>query len=212
MAVMTMVFSGYSPGKNTFPVYFLTGHTFYTLFTIATTTSMSAFEDNKNLFQKSKLPREIFVLSRDYTALVNMGFSCIALLCVLVFFRIVPNWTITIFLCDVVCTMIFTIGVSFVLATIYVFYKDIKFLWGNFIILLRHTIALFVPIEKYPDFLQKITRKNPMFFYPNIARKCILEGTYDVNELKQMVVWAVLSLIIGLGFFKLNENKIVKKI
>lgn len=212
MIAMSFVFSGYSPDKNRFPVYYLTGFIFFQLFQTATTTSMSAFEDNQKLFQRSKLPREIFVLSRDYTALVNLGFSFIALLAVLVIFRIKPNFAMLLLLVDMVCEMFFTIGVSFILATIFVFYKDIKFLWNNVITLLTHMVAIFIPIERYPDYLIGITEANPLYFYPNIARRAVLEGTYNIDELKRMVVWAVLMFTFGLLFFKFHENKIVKKL
>ena len=212
MVVMSFVFSGYAPSKTNFPVYYLTGLIFFQLFQVATTTSMTAFEDNQKLFQKSKLPREIFVLSRDYTALVNLGFSLIALVVVLIFFRIKPNFAMLLLFVDIAFEMLFTIGVSFVLATIFVFYKDIKFIWNNVIVMLTHVVAIFVPIERYPYYLKGITEVNPLYFYPNIARRCVLEGTYDATELKRMVIWAVLTFAFGLGFFKLNENKIVKKL
>ena len=212
MTVMSFVFSGYSPSKNNFPVYYLTGYIFFQLFQTATTTSMTAFEDNQKLFQRSKLPREIFVLSRDYTALVNLGFSFIALLAVLIFFRVKPSLAMILLIVDIFCELLFTIGVSFILATIFVFYKDIKFVWNNFITLLIHIVAIFVPIERYPDYLKGITEVNPMYFYPNIARRCVLEGTYNVTELTRMIVWALVMFAVGLLFFKLHENKIVKKL
>ena len=212
MIVMSLVFSGYTLNSTTYPVYYITGFTMWTMFNTATTTSMTAFEDNKNLFQKTKLPRVIFVLSRDYTALVNLGFSCIALLIVLACFRVRLNWTVIIFFVDVIFEMIFSIGVSFILATIYVFYKDIKFLWRNFIVLLVHMVAVYIPIERYPENLHEITRKNPLYFYPNIARRCVLEGTYDIQELKLMVWWAIIVFTIGLLVFKFKENEIVKKL
>lgn len=212
MVVMSFVFSGYSPSNSNFPVYYLTGYIFFQLFQTATTTSMTAFEDNQRLFQKSKLPREVFVLSRDYTALVNLGFSLIALVAVLVIFRVKPNLMMVLLFVDMLCEMLFTIGVSFILATVFVFYKDIKFLWNNFITLLVHIVAIFVPIERYPDYLKRITEINPLYFYPNIARRCVLEGTYNIAELQRMVIWAVLMFLTGLIFFKINENKIVKKL
>lgn len=212
MVAMSFVFSGYAPNKTTFPVYYLIGYIFFQLFQIATTTSMTAFEDNQKLFQKSKLPREIFVLSRDYTALVNLGFSLIALLVVLIFFRIKPSLYMFVIIVDIFCELLFIIGVSFILATIFVFYKDIKFIWNSFITILMHIVAIFVPIERYPDYLKRVTEVNPMYFYPNIARRCILEGSCDAMELKRMIIWAVLTFLVGLGFFKLNENRIVKKL
>ena len=128
MIVMSLVLSGYTLDKKLYPVYYITGFTLWTMFSTSTSTSMSAFEDNRDLFQKSKLPREIFVLSRVYTAFVNLGFSCIALVLVLICFRISLNWTIVILFVDVLFELIFTIGVSFLLATIYVFYKDIQYI------------------------------------------------------------------------------------
>ncbi|WP_458457733.1 ABC transporter permease [Pseudobutyrivibrio sp.] len=212
MIVMSIVFSGFSTNRTMYPVYYVTGFTLWSMFNTATTTSMTAFEDNKNLFQKTKLPREIFVLSRDYTALVNLGFSCIALLIVLAVFRVRLNWTVIIFVVDVFFEMLFSIGVSFILATIYVFYKDIKFLWRNFIVLLVHMVAVYIPIERYPESLHEITRLNPLYFYPNIARRCVLEGSVDVQELKLMVIWGVGMLLVGLLVFKYKENDIVKKL
>ncbi len=212
MIVMSLVFSGLMNRDFNYPVYYVTGFTMWSMFNTATTTSLTVFEDNKDLFQKTKLPRLIFVLSRDYTALVNLVFSCIALLIVLVAFRIKLNWTIIIFFIDVIFEMIFSIGVSFILATIYVFYKDIKFLWRNIIILLVHMVAIYIPIERYPDSLYEITRLNPLYIYPNIARRCILEGTFDFNELRMMVVWAVGTFFLGLFVFKFKENEIVKRI
>ncbi len=212
MIVMSLVFSGFMGRASDFPVYYVTGFTMWSMFSTATSTSMTAFEDNKNLFQKTKLPREIFVLSRDYTALVNLGFSFIALLIVLIVFRVRPNLAFLIIIVDVFFEMLFSIGVSFILATIYVFYKDIKFLWRNFIVLLVHMVALYIPIERYPENLHEITRLNPMFFYPNIARRCVLEGSFDIAELKLMVIWGVGTFLLGLLVFKYKENDIVKKL
>ncbi len=212
MFVMTAVFSGFTLNDISYPVYYLTGYTTWSMFSIATTTAMTAFEDNKLLFQKTKLPREIFVLSRDYTSLVNLGFSSIALLLVLIFFRVQIKWTVIIFFVDVIFELIFTIGISFLLATIYVFYKDIKFIWQNIIVLLIHMIAIFYPIERYPDSVREFTYHNPLFIYPDIARKSIINGTCETEQLIAMFLWAIGSFLIGLTVFKLAENSIIKKI
>lgn len=212
MIVMSLVFSGYTLNSKTYPVYYITGYTMWTMFNTATTTSMTAFEDNKNLFQKAKLPREIFVVSRNYTSLANLGFSCIALIIVYVLFRVHLNWTVLVVIIDVFFEMLFSIGVSFILATIYVFYKDVQFLWKNLMVLLVHVLAVYIPIERYPENLHEITRMNPLYMYPDIARKCVLEGIYDMEELKQMMIWGIVVFIVGFFVFKIKENEIVKKL
>ncbi len=212
MVVMSVVLSGYSLNKETYPIYYITGFTLWSMFSTATTTAMTAFEDNRNLFQKSKLPREIFVISRVYTAFVNLMFSCIAMVLVLIYYRISLNWTIIFFAIDVLFELVFTIGFSFFLATIYVLCKDIQYIWKNIIVLLVHMVAVLYPLERYPEKLHRITRLNPMYVYPNIARRCVLEGSYDLNELKLMVLWAIVSLVFGLLVFKICENEMVKRL
>ncbi len=212
MILLSAVFSGFSLPTTNYPVYIVTGVTFWSLFSTSTGTSLTVFEDNKNMFQKTKLPREIFVLSRNYTALVNLGFSCVALTIVYIFFGVKINWTILIFLLDIIFEVLFSIGVSFILATIYVFYKDIKFIWKNIMVFLIHMVGIYIPIERYPQYLHQITKANPMYFYPNIARRCVLEGSYDIFEIKKMVYWGVGSFLVGILLFKKCENNIVAKV
>jgi ABC-type polysaccharide/polyol phosphate export permease len=212
MIIMSIVFSGVATTQTTYPVYYITGYTIWTMFNVATTTSMTSFEDNKNLFQKTKMPREVLVLSRDYTAFVNLGCSTIALALVLVIYRIKLDWTILFFFLAVIMEGIFTVGVSFLLATIYVFFKDIKFIWKNILIFIVHMIAIYIPIERYPKAVWGFTQNNPLFIYPDVARKCILEKSYDIRQIKLMFIWSAISLLLGFSFFKLMENNIVKKL
>ncbi|SHJ43798.1 ABC transporter permease [Pseudobutyrivibrio xylanivorans] len=212
MCVMTLVFSGFTFNISSYPAYYIIGFTLWTMFITSTTTSMTAFVDNRNLFQKSKLPSEIFVLSRVYTAFVNLLFSCVTIFVVILFFRIKITWTILIFFVDILFELMFTTGISYIFATIYVFNRDIKFLWKNLSIILVHMIAVLIPIERYPEHIQVYTKYNPLYIYPNIARDAILNGTYNVDELLRMVIWAVVSLAVGILVFRIKENDIVMKL
>ena len=127
-------------------------------------------------------------------------------------FRIKIKWTILLFFVDVIFELLFTIGISFIFATVYVFNKDIKFLWKNFSIILLHMIAVLIPIERYPEDIQVYTKYNPLYIYPNIARDAILNGTYNVEDLKNMVFWAVATMAIGLISFRLKKNDIHMKL
>ncbi len=211
MIIIGAVFGRITNYPN-YPVYYIAGYTFWTMFNVGTITSMSVFVDNKFLLQKTKLPREVFVLSRVYTSLVNLLFSCVALFIAIIVYDCWINWMIVVFVIDIVFEFIFSVGVSFILATIYVFYRDIKFIWGNFLIYLVHMVAIYLPVELYPSSLQAITMINPIYIYPDIARRCILEEKVAANELGMMVVWAIISILVGILTFKFFENEIVKKV
>lgn len=59
----------------------------FEFFATATQTSLTTLKDNRNLLIKSKLPRELFVLSRVLTAFVNFLLGCIPFALVLACYR-----------------------------------------------------------------------------------------------------------------------------
>ena len=212
MIVMSLVFGGFAPNRSKYPVFFITGYIIWTMFNVGTNTSLTVFVDNKNLFQRTKLPRGIFVLSRNYTAVVNLGYSLIALLIVLIVFGIRLHYTLFFVFIDIFFELLFSIGVSYILSTIYVFYKDIKYIWKNIIVIFVHTIGVYIPVERYPVSLHHITKLNPLFVFSDIARKCVLDGCVDFDQVIYMVTWSIMMFAIGITVFKLNENAIVKEL
>ncbi len=211
MGLMSIVFWEISK-SSTYPVYYIISYTIWSMFNVATKTSITAFEDNKNLFQKTKLPRLVFVLSRNYTAFVNMLFSFVALLISLCIFRIMLSPSVIMFFIAALFELMFSIGVSIILASLYVFYKDVKFLWENIIVLLVHMLAIYMPIEVYPESIRYYMEINPLFIFADVARMSILEKSFELDRMLVMAMWAVGSFIIGLVVFKSLENKIVEKI
>ena len=127
MVVMSLIFSTmFKRSIENFPIYYLTGQIFWTLFSTGTNASMTALVDNKNLLIKAKLPKQTFILSRIYTSLVNFGYTCIAYVMMLVVFRIKPGWTMLLFLADVAYGLVFSMGIGYMLAVAYVFFADRK--------------------------------------------------------------------------------------
>ena len=115
MIVMSLIFTQmFRRSIENFPIYFLTGSVIWQMFTGATNASMSTLIDNKNLLIKAKLPMEIFVLARVYTALVNLGYSLVAYVVMLAFFRIKLNWTILFFPVVIVFLLLFSLGISYI--------------------------------------------------------------------------------------------------
>ena len=74
MVVLSLVFSTmFKRSIENYPIYYLTGQILWTMYGGATNASMTALTDNKSLLIKAKLPKQVFILSRIYTSLVNFG-------------------------------------------------------------------------------------------------------------------------------------------
>ena len=79
MVVLSLIFSQlFRRSIDNYPIYYLTGYLLWQTFTGATTAAMTALVDNKMLLLKVKFPMDLFILTRVYTALINLGYSVIA--------------------------------------------------------------------------------------------------------------------------------------
>lgn len=209
MIVMSMVFSYmFKRSIENFPLYYLTGSIFWTLFSDGTNHAMSALVDNKTLLIKAKLPRQTFVLSRMYTALVNFGYSCVPYIIILFAFGTKPSWTMLLFPLDVLLTLMFVTGVGYILSILYVFFADIKYLYSVFLRILLYLTAIFYPVTSLPEKLQTLIGYNPVYMSIYIARECMVYGRvpYYTAWIK-LAIAAVLSCIIGWIVF--NKNKMM---
>lgn len=214
MIVMSLIFSTmFRRSIENFPIYYLTGQIFWSLFSVATNSSMSALVDNKNLLIKAKLPKHTFVLSRIYTAFINFLYTCIAFVLMLVVFRIQPSWSMLLLPVDVLFMLAIATGIGYFLSVTYVFFADIHYLYSVFLTLWMYMSAIFYPISGLPEAMQRFIGCNPVYVVIAFARECVMYGQIPEPMMWiKLIGWSIGSIAVGLGFFKLKENQVMQRI
>lgn len=214
MAVISMIFSQlFRRSIENFPIYYLTGYILWQMFTGSTNAAMTTLVDNKMLLIKVKLPMEIFVLARVYTALVNLGYSLLAYVVMLVVFRVKLNWTMLFSPVIVLFLLLFALGISFILSTAYVFFGDVKHLYSVLLTLWMYCSALFYPIDQMKGIIRTIIELNPIYNYVDALRSVVMyDALPPAWEIVRMVIWAVVVYTAGYCIFRRNKNKVMQKI
>lgn len=214
MVVVSFIFSYiFSRDIENYPVYYFTGYIVISFFGTATKTAMTALKDNRSLLLKTKLPRQTFIISRVYTALVNLGFSCIAYIFLIIFFRIQISWTILLFPVDVFFLMLFSVGVSYLLSILFVFYTDVSNIYGIILMILTRFAAIFYSIDTLSEGVRRFISFNPLYTYVHIARDAIIYGRLSEPQYWiQMVAWSLGMFLIGKIIFNAKENRVMEKL
>lgn len=214
MAVLSLVFSKmFSKSIENFPIYYLTGNIIWGLFSSGTNLAMDALVSNRNMLLKVKIPKQVFVLARLYTALVNFGYSFIAYVLMLIVFRIKPSITMLLLPIDIFFVALFAMGFGYALSVIYVFFADIKHLYGVVLTLWTYLCAIFYPVSALPDALQEILQWNPLFIAIDFARDCMMYQTVpSIASWIKLICFGVSSFVIGFLIFKKNENMVMQEI
>ncbi len=214
MAVLSLVFSQmWSRSIENYPIYYLTAYILWQLFTGATNQAMTSLVDNKNMLIKVKLPMQIFMLSRVYTAFVNFLYSLIGFVAMICVFRTWPNWTMFFSPVIVFFLILFSLGVAYILATANVFFGDIRYLYSVFLTLVMYLSALFYPADMLGPFMQTVVRINPIFEFFDSMRCLVLYGTMPTfAQMLYIAIWSVGLYLLGRFVFNRNRNNIMKKL
>ena len=214
MALVVVLFSTiFNKGIDKYPAYYFVGFLMFEFFATATQTSLTTLKDNRNLLIKSKLPRELFVLSRVLTAFVNFLLGCIPFALVLACYR--ANVTVYYLMIPVVLLLllVFTTGMSYLVSIWFVFQRDARNIYSNFIFILRFFVAMFYSVKWVTDGVRCVIVHNPLYVFIFIMRQCVLYGQKpELMYIIQMVVWAIEIFLIGVIVFRKCENEVVERL
>lgn len=214
MAVLSLIFSQlFRRSIDNYPIYYLTGYILWQAFTGATTSALTALADNRPLLLRVKFPISLFILTRVYTALINLLYSLAAYAVMLIIFRVGPKWTMLLSPVYIFFLFLFSIGISYLLATAFVFFGDIKHLYSVALTLWMYCSAIFYPVEQITGIMRAVILNNPLYVYILCMRKAVLYGTLPTAvQWLQMILWGAGMFLIGALVYHRNRNQIMQKI
>ena len=221
MIVMALIFSNifkFSFDQYSFAVYLILGQTLFTLFNEGTNGSVRAIIDAAPLIQKIYVDKIIFPTERVLFATVNFFFSLIASLAVMLFFGMLPSWKIITLPVLLLLLIVFTLGVSYLVSALTVFFRDIEHLWGVLTTLWYYLTPIFWPYDALAnngiEWVYTAIQLNPMYHFVATFRQ-IATGVplpSDAGlavEFGLCTLFAVVTFAVGLLVFKKTEKKFI---
>ena len=211
MLVMTLVFSYlFRFAIDNFPVYLLSGQILFGFFTESTMQAMGSIIAGEGIIKKVYVPKYIFPVARVLTSLVNLAFSFLAFLLVVIFTGVPFQATMLLIPIPIIYTFVFSLGVAMLMSSLAVFFRDITYLYGVFITLLTYLTPLFYPVEILPAWLMPFMGFNPLYHFIDYFRDLVLRGT--VPGLWDNVVclgFALAALCCGAFVFMTRQEKFI---
>lgn len=178
LLVMRLVFTQFF-GRNMehYTTYLFCGNLVFAYFRESTTGGMNSLMSNAHIFTKINVPKYLFLLSKNISALINFGLT----LCVFFLFALIdgvrPGLSMLALLYPVCCLVLFNIGVGLILSALFVFFRDISYLYDIFSTLLMYASAIFYTVDGYSPAVQRLFLCNPLYCYIKYFRIAVLEGT-----------------------------------
>ena len=211
MAVQYLVFSQLFRSDIThFPVYLLTGIILFSFFNECVTLGMDSIVLNGPLITKVAMPKLIYPLSRSISSFISLVISLVPLLGAMLLSGTPLTPALLLIPAAIVLLFLFSLGMSLILCTLNVFFRDTRFLWSVVSLLWTYATPIFYPISIIPAAWQPIFRLNPMFQFIDFLRTVILRGAWPSwGQWGACLLCAALPLALGLLVFRRNEHKFV---
>jgi len=144
------------------------------------------------------VPKYMFLLSKNVQTLINFGLT----LCVFFLFCLLDNitftWKFVCLLYPTACLVLFNLGVGLVLSALYVFFRDVQYLWSVFVQLLMYMSAIFYSIDGYSPTVQNLFLLNPVYLFIRYFRKIVIEATVP-SLWFHLLMAAYVIIVLGVG-------------
>ncbi|MBR6903058.1 MAG: ABC transporter permease [Clostridia bacterium] len=193
-----------------FHVYYLTGSVIYNFISEATSTSMMSVFSSAPLIKKVYIPKYIFPLEKCFFSFVNLLFSLVAVVIVMLVSGIKFTFVALLFPVPILYALIFSIGMSLLLSALTVFFRDIVHIYGVFLTAWMYATPIIYPVEAVSEKIQFIMLFNPMYYYVQYFRDIVFYGTVPGLRFNLIsIAFSLGMLVIGTLVFKSKQDNFV---
>lgn len=217
MIVYTFVFTFIMPNKDElYTVKLLAALLPWQFFQAAVQGSTNSIVSNSNLIKKVYFPREIIPLSIILSSFVNFVITLSILFAAMAIYHIKIGFVVLLYPVVLILLLLFSIGLSFILSSLNVLYRDISHLVEIIFMLWMYLTPVIYPLEMI-DKLPKIGRicfqLNPMTMVVESCRKVLLYNQFPKwFYLAGLIIIDILLLIIGNKIFRKVEKVFAEEI
>lgn len=199
LLVMRLVFTQFfGRGMEHYTTYLFCGNLVFSYFCESTGQGMTSLMGNAGIFTKVNVPKYLFLFSKNVQTLINFGLTLCVFFVFCVLDGITFTWKFICLLYPICCLVLFNVGVGLILSALFVFFRDIQYLWSVFTQLLMYMSAIFYTIDSYSYTVQCLFLLNPLYLFIRYFRKIVIEATIPTIWF-HLLMLADVIIVFGIG-------------
>ena len=209
LLVMRLVFTRFF-GQTIahYTTFLFCGNLIFAYFNDSSAQGMTALRENAAIFTKINVPKYLFLFAKNTQTLINFGLT----LCMFFVFCILDGvtftWRFVLLLYPIGCLVLFNLGMGLIMSALYVFFRDIQYLWTVFAQLLMYASAIFYDIGGYSTKMQILFHVNPVYLFIRYFRTVVLQTVVPPLWLHLLILFDALAVFgIGCLIYKKNNHK-----
>lgn len=214
MLVLYIVFSNvFKATQNNFAIYLLIGIVSWRFLANGTSQAMGSIVRNPSLVTKIYIPREVLVLSSVLSSSISSILEFVVLVPLLFILGVGVSSYLLLF--PVIHLMFFMMvyGMSLILASLYVYYRDLTQIWSVIIQMGFFMSPIVYPLSTVPQKYMPYYIFNPVTVIIQMYRNILLYHTAPVPaDLLFAFLVGAATILLGSAIFKRLERRFAEEI
>ena len=198
LLVMNFVFSHvFGRTQEYYTIYLFSGWLIFNYYSDATNGAMNSLMANANIFSKVKVPKYMFLFSRVASSSINFFLTMVVYFAFVIAYKLPITWKFITLLYPIACMFLMILGVGLILSALFVFFRDVQYLYGVFTTALMYATPIFYSTDLLAD-KAWIFYFNPLYYYVTYFRSVVIDGVIPGMEF-HAVMFGVSALLFAIG-------------
>ncbi len=210
MIIISIVFSQVFRAVDNYKMHILSGLVIFNFFSEATNMAISSVTGNFGLITKVYFPKFILPLSKVFSSAINFLITMVVFIILGTFMKVDIWIGYMLIPYVIVCTFIFAAGISFIVATLQVFFRDTQHIYGLLLTIWMYSTPIIYDIDIIPEWALGIFKTNPLYIFIDFLRQITLHGVVpDAMSFLSCALWGIGTFIVGAYIFVKSQNKFI---
>ena len=210
LVTMDLIFGTFF-GRNMphYTIYLFSGLLLFRYFSSVTTAAMKVLYNSAPIYSKVPVPKTYFVISHGAANLIDF------LVSLLVYFLFVAidgisfrlNFVMLIY--PIVCLFFINLGIGLFLSTLYIFFRDISYIWPVICRIIMYSSAIFYDISILPGIFRRLLPCSPLYMCVDYFRQLVIHATVPSVEYHLILAGAsILCMLLGGFTYRICRDRI----
>lgn len=186
-----------------YTTYLFCGLLVFNWFSESTNGGMRCLYANAAIFTKVNVPKYLFLFAGNIQTLINFALTLVVFFVFAALDHVAFTWKFLLLIYPILTLLIFNVGVGMILSALYIFFRDMDYLWRVFLQLLMYGSAIFYQVDKLSPNLRQVFQFNPVYRHIAYVREIVLAGTVpDLCTHLTLAGIALSALAVGSFMYK----------
>ena len=167
----------------------------------------------EGFIKKIYIPKIVFPLSTICAQFINMLLSMVSMFIIMLFLGAKTTIALTFLPVSFLILFIFTLGVSLIVATLNVYFRDFRYLTSIIMTGWFYLTPILYPLDAIPENMRGFFVFNPSYYLVDLFRQPIYYNAFpSAKTLLIMISIALFVFLAGLSYFYSKEHDFVYRL